>query len=197
MPNYPRKPQRLAVQPDNELGLPALTAKQEAFAHALLDGKRVGEAYRLAYDCTRTSDAAVAANATRLKADAKIALYMRTYQRLGLQEKISKDSHLAELARLRELAVEERQISAGVQAEHYRGKVAGYYDNKLTLAIGPSDDAILSQLEAFLGQEVANAVSQGLGKKPRSAPLLGAQEAPVLDLGASDYQSEVSDDTSD
>jgi hypothetical protein len=36
------------------------------------------------------------------------------------------ETHLAELARVREEAITHGQISAGVQAEHYRGKPQVY-----------------------------------------------------------------------
>lgn len=180
MPNYPRtrkakQSQRLAAVADPESGLPKLTRKQERFALELLSGKSTREAYRLAYDCTGSSEATIIADSFKLSRNPQIALFIRLHQRIGLENAaISRDSHLAELARLREIAVENQQVSAGVQAEHYRGRVAGLYNDKLTLAVGPSDDAILSQLAAILGHESAEVIGEALGVKRGSTVNLEA-----------------------
>ena len=42
-------------------------------------------------------------------------------------------SHLAELTRLREQALDAKQVAAAVQAEQYRGKAAGLYEDRLRL----------------------------------------------------------------
>jgi hypothetical protein len=52
------------------------------------------------------------------------------------------EAHLT-LARARELALAHGQISAGVQAEHYRGKAAGLYEDRIRLESGPSDNVLL------------------------------------------------------
>ncbi len=181
MANYPRKRkltpgnQRVAAVADPELGLPALTRKQEAFALAILEGKSPKDAYRQAYDCSRMQDNSISTIASKMARDYKIASYIRSVQRNGLQDVgISRESHLTELARLRELAVENTQISAGVQAEHYRGRVAGLYNDKLTLAIGPTDEALLSQLASLLGPELASAIGQELGTQEPSTVTLEA-----------------------
>ena len=94
----------------------------------------------------------------------QILRYIRLNQRLGLDSaSITKDSHLTDLGRLRELAVENGQIAAGVQAEHYRGKVAGLYQDKIDLTVGMSDDVILLRIKDLLGEETAKAIGQGLG----------------------------------
>ena len=185
LPNYPRKRkqnQRLAAVADSDLGIPKLTAKQERFAQGLLDGLSAREAYRQAYDCAQASEATVIADSQKLSRNPQIVLYVRTLQREGIQAfGITKESHLADLARLRELAVENTQISAGVQAEHYRGRVAGLYNDKLSLAVGPSDDALLSQLRALLGPEIAQAIGQALTGEPSPDAALLAL-SPPLDL---------------
>ena len=169
MPNYARtrkakQSQRLAVVADPELGLPKLTRKQERFALELLSGKSAREAYRLAYDCAGSSEGTVISDSFKLSRNPQIAHYVRLHQRIGLENSaISRDSHLAELARLREIAVDNQQVSAGVQAEHYRGRVAGLYNDQLALPIGPSDEVILSQLAALLGPELAEAIGNSLG----------------------------------
>jgi len=183
-PTYKRKrgnapKQRLFAVADPESGLPSLTPKQEAFVTGILEGKSARDAYRDAYDCKAMSDNSVSNEAYRLRTNPEIARCIALYQRNALQIKVSQDGHLAELARLRELAVDNGQISAGVQAEHYRGKVAGLYEDKLKLQIGLSDDLILSQLGSFLGPELLSSISQGLG-------LESQPQSNVVDLEASE-----------
>jgi hypothetical protein len=73
------------------------------------------------------------------------------------------ESHLAELARERELAIEHGQIAAGVQAEHHRGKAAGLYEDRLRLTCGPSDEELLKTIEELLGEELADTLGAALG----------------------------------
>jgi hypothetical protein len=66
--------------------------------------------------------------------------------------------------RARELAIAHGQIAAGVQAEHYRGKAAGLYEDRLRLTGVPSDDELITTVEALLGKEIAEAVKVALGE---------------------------------
>ena len=52
----------------------ALTAKQEAFAQAVADGMTQSDAYRSAYDASKTKPEVIHVNASKLMADAKVAL---------------------------------------------------------------------------------------------------------------------------
>jgi phage terminase small subunit len=171
---YKRKnTSRLAAINDPDYALPSLTKKQEAFANAILSGSSAVEAYKLAYDASGMNSNTLNCEAWKLKTSPQIAQYMRFFQRNGLDErKVSLENHLADLARLRELAVEERQISAGVQAEHYRGKVSGLYEDKFRLNIGLDDSVLLAQLSTLLGDDTVKLVAQGLGVEPKPATLL-------------------------
>ena len=163
-PNYKRKLQANQAIPDLEQGLPKLTSKQESFVQSLLQGKSPIDAYRLAYNASGMTEASCNTESWRLRQNPAIAQSLRFFQRIGLESgKVSVENHLNELARLRELAVDATQISAGVQAEHYRGRVAGLYNDKLQLQVGPSDSALLAQLALILGPEAAQAIARGLG----------------------------------
>jgi hypothetical protein len=162
LPNYPR---RKAAKPDiePESQLPKLTLKQSRFVNALLSGKTMGQAYRDSHDCSKMQPNSIAVAASRLANSDKIALSLRLAQRSGMHEAVvTRDNHLSELARLRELAVDNQQVSAGVQAEHYRGRVAGLYNDKLSLTVGPSDEALLSQLAQLLGPDAVKLVEKAL-----------------------------------
>jgi hypothetical protein len=144
--------------------LPELTPKQLAFVMALLRGKTASDAYREAYDCEGMAANSIWVAASRLRSDAKVALWLRHFQLAALQEgTLTLQGHLGELTRLRERAIDARQVAAAVQAEHYRGKAAGLYEDRLRLTGDPSDEELLKTIRALLGDEVAEAISVGLG----------------------------------
>jgi phage terminase small subunit len=106
--------------------LPGLTPKQMAFVQALLKGKTASDAYREAYDCAGMAANSIWVAASRLRSDAKVALWLRHYRLVALQEgTLSFEAHLGELTRLREHALDAKQVAAAVQAEHARDSGAG------------------------------------------------------------------------
>jgi hypothetical protein len=101
--------------------------------------------------------------ASRLRANTKIALWLRHYQRIGRDTaRITVETHLAELARSRELALAHGQIAAGVHAEHCRGKVVGLYEKSVGFADTVSDIELLPAIETMLGGDTAQAISAAL-----------------------------------
>jgi phage terminase small subunit len=54
-----------------------LTPKQEAFVQNILQGMNQADAYRSAYSCKNMSDNAIYVNASKLAADAKVALRLK------------------------------------------------------------------------------------------------------------------------
>lgn len=164
-PTYDRQGKRKPTEPPEELD--QLTEKQEKFILALLEGNRPIEAYDKAYGKNNAKESTRYKQASKLKANPKIRSVLRYYQREGMDNAlISKENHLSELARGREIAYALGQASAGIQAEHYRGRVAGLYETKVDLRIGPSDDALLDQIAELLGDEVAGVIGQGLAPEP-------------------------------
>ena len=152
------------TEPD---GLPTLTSKQTAFVNALLQGKTASDAYRDAYNCENMSRGAVWVEASRLRRNTKVSLWLRHFQRIGTEAaRVTMESHLAELARAREFAIVHGQISAGVQAEHYRGRAAGLYEDRLQLAGGPSDFELIKAIEDILGKKLAEEIATALGEAP-------------------------------
>ena len=92
-----------------------------------------------------------------------MALWLRHFQRIGMDTaRVTIEAHLAELARARELALSHGQISAGVQAEHYRGRAAGLYEERLRLAGGASDLELVKAIEDALGRELAEEIATAL-----------------------------------
>jgi hypothetical protein len=75
--------------------------------------------------------------------------------------RLSLETHLAELARARELSIAHRQMAASVQAEHYRGKAAGLYDERLRLR-EPSDAELIKAIR-LVCEETAETIEAALG----------------------------------
>ena len=108
-------------------------------------------------------DAAIWVEASRLRRNTKVSLWLRYFQRIGLDAaRITMEGHLGELARAREFGLAHGQISAAVQAEHYRGKAAGLYEDRLKLSSGMSDFELLKAIEELFDEETAEAISVGL-----------------------------------
>ena len=144
--------------------LPSLTPKQHAFVRALLKGKTASDAYREAYDCEGMAANSIWVAASRLRSDAKVALWLRHYQLAAVQEgAVTLKGHLGELTRLREHALDAKQVAAAVQAEHHRGRAAGLYEDRLRVTHAPSDEELLKAIEGLLGKETAEAIGAALG----------------------------------
>jgi hypothetical protein len=108
------------------------------------------------------SDAAIWVEASRLRHNTKVSLWLRYFQRMGLDAAlITMETHLAELARARELALDLGQAAAAVQAEHYRGKAVGLFESQAAVMAGPSDEELIKEVERLLGKETAEAIGAG------------------------------------
>jgi hypothetical protein len=120
-------PQRQNTAPTIAADLPDLTEQQMEFVRHLLAGKTGAEAYRLAYDCRNSTPATIIANASRLRADANVSAWLAAAREAHLGTAVlTRDSHMAELERIREIALKSGNIGAAVAAETARGKVAGH-----------------------------------------------------------------------
>jgi phage terminase small subunit len=122
----------MAPAPENPSRRQRLNARQQAFV-----------AYKLAYPASSDYEAAAAAGyptATDRGIASRVANHPLVRAALesraavvSAQAALSREAHLNQLERLRELAIEQGQISAAISAEHHRGKVGGYYEDKLRL----------------------------------------------------------------
>ena len=68
------------------------------------------------------------------------------------KHEITYDTHLAELARLREAALKKNSFSAAVNAETNRGKAGGLYIERKIIKHGKLEDMSEEQLEAKMKQ---------------------------------------------
>lgn len=144
--------------------LPELTPKQQAFVYGLSEGKTASDAYRAAYNTERMNERSIWREAGRLRADPKVSTWLLRFRMAALASgHVNVEQHLAELTRLRELAIANGHISAAVQAENARGKVCGLYEEKIRLIDETSNVELLAALQAQLGDDVAATIAERMG----------------------------------
>lgn len=109
-----------------------LTPKQFAFVRAILEGKTATDAYRQAYDAQNMADDTIWAEASRLRHDRKVAAWVSAARQANMDTaKLTIESHMAELASLRDHAKATGNVGAAVLAETNRGKAAGLYTDRI------------------------------------------------------------------
>lgn len=139
--------------------LPDLTAQQMAFVKGLLDGNTAADAYRAAYDCSSMGKNSIWVEASRARSHPSIALWLGAARKACLgTAAMTLDSHLAELERLREIALDTGNVGAAVQAEQLRGKVKGYHVERVQDVTTHDPMATLkeiAQLQPALAEQLA------------------------------------------
>ena len=111
----------------------ALTPKQEAFALAYVETGNASEAYRRAYSAEKMKPASVAVNASKLLADAKVALRVQELQAKAVERhEITVDDLIRELEEARKMAatLDRPQVSAMVAASMGKAKILGFEVNR-------------------------------------------------------------------
>jgi hypothetical protein len=105
-----------------------LTDKQEAFCQAIAAGKNMSDAYRTAYDCKNMTKVSVNVKASQMMARDSIGLRVKELRAPAVAAAaLTAETHMAELKRLRDLALDAGKHSEAIRAEELRGKVAGLY----------------------------------------------------------------------
>jgi phage terminase small subunit len=114
-----------------------MTPKQEAFVLAYLESGNASEAYRRAYSAENMKDSSVRVQAAKMLASPNIALRVEQIRKPAVDAaQMTLEQHLRDLQELRDKAKEEGKYSAAVTAEVARGKVAGFYVEKVE-QVGP------------------------------------------------------------
>lgn len=109
----------------------ALTAKQEAFCLAFIETSNATESYRRAGYSSSMADKTASEAASRLLKNSKVIARLAELRAPAAEKaQITLDSHLAELADLRDKARDARQFSAAISAEIARGKASGVHVEK-------------------------------------------------------------------
>ena len=110
-----------------------LIPKQEAFALAYVETGNASEAYRRAYSAEKMKPASVAVNASKLLADAKVALRVQELQAKAVERhEITVDDLIRELEEARTAASnqEKPQAAAMVAATLGKAKLLGMLTDK-------------------------------------------------------------------
>jgi len=120
--------QRKKTEPIEYEGLPDLTESQYQFVLGLLAGKAATDAYREAYEAIGWTPNALAVEASRLKSNPKISLWLNRLKAQQAHEgAYTLQDHVEELDRLRDIAEQSGNIGAAVQAAQLKGKALGMY----------------------------------------------------------------------
>lgn len=134
-----------------------LTAKQEAFVLAYLETGNGVEAYKRAYNADGMSYASVDKEARRLLGHPRITPRLsRLAQKAEVRALLSLEEHMSELSVLRDLAKQEKQISAAIAAEVKRGELRKFYVKQIESG-GPGDFDNMSadDLRDFIAGRIA------------------------------------------
>lgn len=155
-------PQNQKTAPLDAADLPELTPQQQDFVRELLSGKTASDAYRAAYNAENMSNKAIWVEASRLRNDPNVALWLGAARKAHLGSAVvTLDGHQRELERIREIALESGNIGAAVQAEVARGKVAGHHVDKVQDVTDRTDVvATLKEIQGISPELAASLAAQ-------------------------------------
>lgn len=113
-----------------------LTPKQENFCIAYLETGNASEAYRRSYNAGRMKTDTINRKAKDLLNNGKIAARLSELRAPAVAKaQMTIEQHLADLQRLRDLAEASEKYGPAVTAEMARGKVAGFYVEKVDVNV--------------------------------------------------------------
>lgn len=146
----------------------ALTPKQEKFCREVASGKNLSDAYRSAYDCSKTKDNVVNVRACELMAKGNIKVRVKEFSE-KIEEKLiySAVQSFNKLTEIQEKAlnnkkvilgrgeenalyVEDPDFTAAVKTEELKGKLAGLYVDKQVLTFGDMAEEDINEVEEAL-----------------------------------------------
>lgn len=117
---------------DSAAELPDLTPQQQEFVRHLLAGKTASDAYRAAYSTENMKPNSIWREASLLASNKNVAQWLSASRQACLGTGVlTRDAHMAQLERLREVAMQTGNIGAAVAAEQTRGKVAGHHIERI------------------------------------------------------------------
>ena len=103
-----------------------LTPKQEKFCQVYIETGNASEAYRQAYNASRTKPEVVAVKASQMLANGKVAVRIDALRALHQKRhEITVDDLVKELEEARKLALETEKAAAAVQATMGKAKLLG------------------------------------------------------------------------
>jgi phage terminase small subunit len=136
----------------------ALTAKQEAFCHAIVQGMGPSDAYRAAYNAGKMKAPGIAVNASKLLADTNVALMIESLRK-PVVEALQYDLKAAMLEAADALEVSKSKENGGamVAAVTLRAKLSGLLVEKKEIKVTSIQQMDDSQLIAFVERKAKEA----------------------------------------
>jgi hypothetical protein len=165
--------------------LPQLTAQQMEFVHGLLEGKTASDAYRAAYN-TEATDRTIWARASELRNNSKVSAWLSAARKAHLGSAVvTLESHVRELERIKEIAIETGNVGAAAQCEQLRGKASGLYVDKFE-DVTPSEPVKLLRDMLQYFPEIVPAITERVARPvPIDLTPIDAKSEPVDDKGES------------
>lgn len=111
-----------------------LTPKQERFVLAYMETGNASESYRKAYDAKQMTEKSVNETASRLLKNVKVAARLEALRAPVLEAtQMTLEGHLQRLKELSDEAQENGKFGPAIQAEIARGKVSGFYVERVEM----------------------------------------------------------------
>lgn len=150
-----------------------LTAKQEAFAQAIVSGMNQSDAYRAAYNAGSMSAATINVKASELMANGKVAVRVQELRKPAVEAaQYGLKEAMAEAAEAMAVAREKENGGAMVAAVTLRAKLSGLLVDRKEVRSGPLDGLPPEDLKAL---EDALTRILGRGGAGEAAPAGAAQ----------------------
>lgn len=141
--------------------LPELTDKQRRFVDAVIAGKTGADAVRIATDTSAWSQEAIWAEATKLRNNPSVRLWLAAARKSCLgASSLTLQGHLDELERIKEIALEKGNIGAAVAAEQSRGKAVGLYVEQHRDVTEHDPVATLNEIARTAGADTAERLAR-------------------------------------
>jgi len=145
--------------------LPDLPPQQIAFVLCVCDGDSPYEAYLKSYDTKGGQTARI--EAWRLMRNPKIAQWLDCAKKMALAQCAKTlESHIADLERLKTMALSDGNYGAAVQAAIHQGKAQGHYVEQTRDMTDRDDEAVLERARALFGPDIERAFKEQLSGKP-------------------------------
>lgn len=121
-----------------------LTPQQERFAQLVVEGHNQSDAYVLAFpNAEKWKSTSIAVAGSKLMALDNVSQTIAGYRHEASKKTVlTLDSHIAELERLKNLALEAGKFEAAIGAEVHRGKAVGLYVTKTEDVTDPMRKAL-------------------------------------------------------
>ena len=143
-----------------------ITSKQEAFCQAIISGGTQADAYRSAYSTANMKSKTVDEEACAIMKNPTIINRIAELRAPAVRAAgMTLESHLADLQRLRNMAVKDKQYAAAITAETSRGRAAGFYVDKKEIRTGLIDGLDFEQLK-FVDDAIESALKSSLRDIP-------------------------------